>query len=53
MNYKLLGAEAVFAYLASRNGDSDEEPEGSRSLQANSPEHLIDNPASGNGDDVE
>lgn len=50
VNYKLLGAEAVFAYLASRNGDSDEEHEGSKSLPANSPEHVHIDSALENGD---
>ena len=42
---------AVNAYLESlERDDSDEEPEGSESLPANSPEHVIITPALENGD---
>ena len=53
-NYQFGGMTAVLAYLESLESiDSDAEPEGSECLPANSPEHLIDNPTSENGDDVE
>ena len=50
-NYQFGGMTAVNAYLESLEcEDSDEEPEGSESLQANSPEHMSINSASESGD---
>jgi hypothetical protein len=53
-NYQFGGMTAVLAYLDSIKSDHlDEEPEGSQSLQANSPEHLKVNSPTENGDEVE
>jgi hypothetical protein len=47
------GEEVILAVLHRICSSENLIAEGSQSLQANSPEHLIDNPASENGDDVE
>lgn len=53
-NYEYGGSEAVNAYLESLESDDFiEEPEGSESLPANSPEHLKVNSTSENGDEVD
>lgn len=53
-NYEYGGIDAVEAYLESLEcNDSDEEPEGSQSLPANSPEHLKVNSQTENGDEVD
>lgn len=53
-NYQFGGMTAVLAYLDSiKSDDFIEEPEGSESLAANSPEHLKVNSPTDNGDEVD